>query len=390
MATRPSFTVEARSLASAFRKLLPLIRRRSTIPILAHARLRKRSADTLEVMGTDLDLQVTVTCAAEVTGEVYICADPRPLASLLSLLGSERVRFEVVGSDLHLTWADGRARFPTLPADDFPVMTPKGDSTAGTLDAAFVTHVLLRVLPAVSTEETRYYLNGICLDGRGDEPMAVATDGHRLLTVAASEGVKAALGAREIIVPRGFVERWVTLARGDEAELTVHGSTHAQVVTSGVELLGKLIDGAYPDWRRVLPKDTARVWEAPRTALQMALRRLAAVSVERSASLTIMPAEGLRMQVRPFAGCGGALEVNVEGGLAELQEPRGFNIRYLQQAVDACRGATVRLHQADASTPAEVIGSDDPGTTHVIVMPLRVTGTDAFAEAKPETLRRVA
>ena len=387
---RPSFTVEARSLASALRKLLPLIQRRNTIPILSTARFRRRSADTLELMGADLDLQVSVTCAAEIAGKVAVCSDPRPLATLLDLIGTERVRFEVVGADLHLTWAGGKARFPTLPFDDFPTMSATGPQTTGSLDAAFATDVLMRVLPAVSREETRYYLNGVCLDGTKGEALAVTTDGHRLLTVDAGEGARAALGGASIIVPRGFVERWVALGRGDEAEITVHGGAKLQVVTAEVELLGKLIAGAFPDWRRVLPKDTARVWEAPRPALQMALRKLAAICVEKSPTLTIMPAEALRMQVRSFGGCGGALEIDVEGGLAELQEPRGFNIRYLQQAVDACRGATIRLMQPDASSPAEVVGSDDASTTHVVVMPLRVTGTDAFAESKPETLKRVA
>ncbi|MBN9011592.1 MAG: DNA polymerase III subunit beta, partial [Rhizobiales bacterium] len=254
-------TVERAQLLKSLGHVHRVVERRNTIPILGNVLIRAEGA-RLALKATDLDLEVTETLAAETATAGSTTVPAHMFYDIVRKLpdGSQIV-LESDGDRAVLAIRAGRSRFTlqTLPESDFPDLAAGDMSHAFSLSAADVKRLIDRTQFAISTEETRYYLNGIYLHAAGSAKSetlrAVATDGHRLAQVDLPLP-KGASGVPGVIVPRKTVGEVQRLIEDAEAEVTIELSQGKIRFTLGnVVLTSKLIDGTFPDYGRVIPQN---------------------------------------------------------------------------------------------------------------------------------------
>jgi DNA polymerase-3 subunit beta len=353
-----------------------VVERKNTIPILANVLLEAEGSE-VSLRATDLDIEIIekIPAVVEQAGAVTVAAH----------LLHEIVRKLPEGAQLALS-ADtssgrldvvaGRSRFSlaTLPREDFPVMASSQYACSYAAPAPVLRRLFDKSKFAVSTEETRYYLNGVYLHvaQNGDGPVlrAVATDGHRLARIDAPlpDGADTAPG---VIVPRKTVGELRKLLENDEAEIAVSVSeTKIRFSADGLVLTSKVIDGAFPDYTRVIPTGNTRRMEVDAADFAAAVDRVATVSQERSRAVKLaMDQDRLTLSVNsPDAGS--AAEELV---VAYPDEPMeiGFNARYLLEIAGQVDRENAVFLFNNPGDPTLVREGDDASAVYV-VMPMRV------------------
>ena len=287
------------------------------------------------------------------------------------------------GSQVQLSAADGkmlviagRARFnlQTLPKDDFPMIAEGELPTRFELPAETLKQLIDKTRFAISTEETRYYLNGIYLhaveNGKVKALRAVATDGHRLAQVD-HDLPKGASGMSGIIVPRKTVLELQKLLEGETGAISIGVSeTKIRFEFSGVTLTSKLIDGTFPDYGRVIPKDNDKVMQVDGKRFAEAVDRVSTISTEKSRAVKLNLDEGRLMLSVTNPDSGSATEeLSVSYSSTPLEI--GFNARYLLDITGQLDGEQATLVLADSGSPTLVRDSEDDKAVYVL-MPLRV------------------
>ena len=251
---RMKATIERATLLKSLGHVQSVVERRNTIPILSNVLIEASEEGNLRLMATDLDLQINETVQANVTQPGATTVSAHTLFDIARKL-PEGSQVELSAADGKMQINAGRARFnlATLPRDDFPVIAEGELPTAFELPAATLRQIIDKTRFAISTEETRYYLNGIFLHVTDGDLKAAATDGHRLarVTVPSPEGAQ---GMPDVIIPRKCVAELRKLL--DELDGSVQVSLSESKVRFGLGsaiLTSKLIDGTFPDYNRVIP-----------------------------------------------------------------------------------------------------------------------------------------
>ncbi len=367
-------TIDRNALMRALSHVQAVVERRNTIPILSNI-LMVAEGDKLSLTATDLDIEATDAATAQVKKAGSVTAPAQTLFDVVRKLpeGSD------VTLDLgegRLSISSGRARFalPTLPAADFQTMAREAAPIKFEIKAAELRRLIDKTRFAISTEETRYYLNGIYLHhakgAKGAVLRAVATDGHRL-ALAETEAPKGAEMLKGIIVPRKAVGEIRRLLDDAPETVAVEASDSKIVVRIGDAVLtSKLIDGSFPDYQRVIPKDNGRILTIDNKLFKEAVDRVATVSAERSRSLKLALAGGkLTITVTHSESGQGTeeLEANYDSEAMEI----GFNAKYLLDVASQIEAEDAYIALGDASSPALVTDTKDAGTQYVL-MPLRV------------------
>ncbi|APX83794.1 DNA polymerase III subunit beta [Methylorubrum extorquens] len=363
-----------RPLAVAHR----IVERRNTIPILSHLRL---GADTgsLTIRSTDLDIEAASTCEADIQEPGVTTVPAHTLRDIVSKLpqGAElRLREDRGAGQLTLT--SGRARFklPTLPVEDYP------DLQAGEMPHRFIIPVLdmarmvREISFAISTEETRYYLNGIYLhapDGaeRAEGLVGVATDGHRLAR-ARLPRPHGAEGMPGVILPRKLVAEIGKLADGDGGpEFAVALSpTKIRITRDGTSLTSKLIDGTFPDYERVIPKDNPHTLAADGKALTTVLDRVTTISSGSSRAVKVALEDERIVLTQQNPDTGEATEeadAKFDGAAMQI----GFNGKYLFDILTLLDSEHIEARFGDPGAPTLWRRRGDELLT-VVLMPMRV------------------
>ncbi len=255
-------TIERATLLRCLSHVQSVVERRNTIPILSNVLIEASADGTVKIMATDLDLQVVESIAAvsvESAGAITVSAH---LLFDIARKLPEGSQVGLEAADNRMTVKAGRSRFqlPTLPRDDFPVIVEGDLPTSFELPAEVLAELIDKTRFAISTEETRYYLNGIFLHvAEDDAPVlkAAATDGHRLAryTLARPDGAE---GMPDVIVPRkavGELRKLLDEALDGNVEIDLSASKIRFTLggEGGVVLTSKLIDGTFPDYSRVIP-----------------------------------------------------------------------------------------------------------------------------------------
>ena len=369
-------TIERAALLKALGHVQSVVERRNTIPILSNV-LLSADRDVVSFSATDLDLEITDESPAGVDGLGQITAPAHTLYEIVRKLpeGAD-VSMAFTGEDPRLTVQAGRSRFnlPVLPAGDFPVMSAEGLSRRITIDTTDLIRLIDRTRFAMSTEETRYYLCGLYLhtvNENGEAKLrAVATDGHRM-AVADMPAPEGAAGAPGVIIPRKTVNEIRRLLddAGEGVELQV-SPQKIRFEFGRAALTSKLIDGNYPPYERVIPKDNRRVMVVDNKLFAAAVDRVATISAERSRSVKLAIEAGrVVLTVRNMEAGQGVeeLEVDYDGEPFEI----GFNARYLLDVAGQITGETAEFRMNDAGSSILVLDPTDPGAQYVL-MPLRV------------------
>jgi DNA polymerase-3 subunit beta len=369
-------TVERAGLLKSLSHVHRVVERRNTIPILGNVLLRANNAD-LSLKATDLDLEVTETIAAEVNpGGVTTVPAHMFYEIVRKLPEGAQIVLEASGDRAMMSIRAGRSQFTlqTLPESDFP------DLAAGELTHKFVVGAadLKRLIDktqfAISTEETRYYLNGIYLHAVGTSKglalRAVATDGHRLaqFELAAPPGVE---GMPGVIVPRKTVGEVQRLIDNSAGEITIELSqSKIRLALDGVILTSKLIDGTFPDYSRVIPLGNDKLLEVDKKEFEKAVDRVSTVASERGRAVKLAISAGRLVLSVTNPDSGSATE-ELEVGYDADPLDIGFNSRYLLDIAAQLEGDTAVLKLADPGSPTLLSDKEAKGALYVL-MPMRV------------------
>lgn len=372
-------TIERAALLRSLGHVQRVVERRNTIPILSNVLLRAKG-DELALTATDMDLEIVETVAAEVARAGAATAPAHTLYDIVRKL-PDGSQVEIDGGDGGMiTLRSGRSQFKLgcLPVEDFPQMSGTDVSHSFTVAAGDLRTLIDRSRFAISTEETRYYLNGIYFHaakartGGSDIPVlrAVATDGHRLARVemplpAGAEGIPG------VIIPRKTVGEIRNLI--DEAASGIEvamSETKIRFTLDGITLTSKLIDGTYPDYERVIPTGNDKILEVDAKAFAAAVDRVATISTEKSRAVKLSLDRGsvVLSATSPEAGSAQEeIEVSYDAGPLEI----GFNSRYLLDITQQIEGDGARFAMADPASPTVVRDVADP-TALYLLMPMRV------------------
>jgi len=351
-----------------------VVERRTTIPILSNVRLDAKEG-ALFLNATDMDLEVVESASAKIITEGAMTTSAHTLYDIVRKL-PDGSQIEFVYSDNNLTLTSGRSRFQLscLPPEDFPLLAPGDFLNKFSLNASDLRTLIDRTRFAISTEETRYYLNGIYLhantDGRVNVLTSVATDGHRLALseMALPEG---ASGMPGVIIPRKAILELRKLIDLEDKEVNVSLSESKIRFSLGKTLLtSKLIDGSFPDYGRVIPENNDKVMEVNTRSFSEAVDRVSAISAEKSRSIKLNIEKGLLTLSASSPESGSASE-EIEATYDSSQLEIGFNSRYLLDIAQQIDGEAVRFTMEGPDSPTIVQDSSDGSSTFVL-MPMRV------------------
>ena len=368
-------TIERADLLKALNHVQSVVERRNTIPILSNV-LISAKGDQLSFTATDLDIEIIEGIAAQISEDGTVTAPAHTFYEIVRKLpeGAE-VELVKTADDPRLMINAGRSRFslPSLPEDEFPVLSADGLSHSFTLHSTDLVNLIDKTRFAVSTEETRYYLNGIHMHAtEGDDAhlRTVATDGHRLALaeIALPEG---AAGMSGIIIPRKTVQEVRRLLDGIDDDIAVSVSeAKIRFGIGAATLTSKLIDGSFPDYERVIPRENAHMLKIERDVFAAAVDRVATISAEKSRSVKMtLEADTLTLTVNnPEAGLAvEELSVDYDAEPMEI----GFNARYLLDILGQIETDDAVFRFADSASPSLVEDASDTGALYVL-MPLRV------------------
>jgi DNA polymerase-3 subunit beta len=369
-------TIERASFLKSLNHVQSVVERRNTIPILSNVLLHA-DKDKLSLTATDLDIEVVETVDADVSRPGATTVSAHMLYDIVRKLpDGSQIQLEFSEADGRLLLSAGRSRFQlqALPKDDFPTMAPGPLPHKFSLSTPELVSLIDKTRFAVSTEETRYYLNGIYLHAMNEKGKvllkAVATDGHRL----ARFELPAPKGAAEIpgiIIPRKTISEIRKLLEDSETEVEVSVSdTKIRFSLSSLTLTSKLIDGTFPEYQRVIPTGNDKQLEINRDDLKGAVDRVSTVSSEKTRAVRLSLEKGkLELKVvSPEAGTASEeLVVDYKHAPIEI----GFNARYIMDILERIEGESALFLFSDAGSPTLVRESDGDAALYVL-MPMRV------------------
>jgi DNA polymerase-3 subunit beta len=369
-------TVERAALLKALGHVHRVVERRNTIPILSNVLLRAEDGN-LRLKATDLDIEVTETIAADITDAGSTTVPAYMIYDIVRKLpDGSQVSLEMTGDTGQMQIRSGRSRFmlQALPESDFPDLAAGDLPHRFTLGAADLKRLIEKTQFAISTEETRYYLNGIFLhtiDVGGTTMLrAVATDGHRLARVempapAGSEGMPG------VIVPRKAVAEIVKLVEDGSETITVElSSAKVRLTFDGVVLTSKLIDGTFPDYQRVIPSGNDKLLTVERSDFAKAVDRVSTISSERGRAVKLALNDG-RLTLTVNNPDSGSATEEIEVDYDSTPIDIGFNARYLLDITAQLDGDTALFKLADPGSPTVVQDREGASALYVL-MPMRV------------------
>lgn len=364
------FKVNREALLKPLQQVAGVVERRQTLPVLSNV-LVQVEPGRLSMTGTDLEVELVGRIVLDdgEAGEITV-----PARKLLDICRElpDKAEIDFAQADQRLTIRSGRFRsaLSTLPAQDFPGVDKSASEFSIMVDARTLKRLLDRTAFAMAQQDVRYFLNGMLIELSAGQIRAVATDGHRLATSHTALAQEAE-DTRQVIVPRKGVlelQRLLNEVNGD-VELSI-GVNHLSVQSADFSLTTKLIDGRFPDYQRVIPRDGDKVLLADRQELRQALSRTAILSNEKFRGIRVNLSPGqlqLSANNPEQEEAEEIVSVDYEGDNLEV----GFNVGYIQDVLGVVDGDKVRItmHDANSSALLEEPGDDD---SVYVVMPMKL------------------
>lgn len=360
---------------SALQAVAGIVERRHTLPILANVLIRKNGGE-VELTTSDLEIQVrTVAELGGDSGSFATTVGARKLIDILrSMPADQTVTLSAAQNKLTLQGGKSRFTLQTLPADDFPLVQEAADfGPMFSVPQKTLKSLINQVHFAMAVHDIRYYLNGILFVAEGKSLTLVATDGHRLALAQATLDVE--IPKQEVILPRKTVLELQRLLKdekdGDEGAIEMRfAGNQAKFVFSGMEFVSKLVEGKFPDYNRVIPKNHKNAVVLGRAPLLASLQRAAILTSEKFKGVRVNIEPGLLRIASSNAEQEEAkeeLEIDYNGDAIEI----GFNVTYLIDALTNMGQEMVKVELQDTNSSALITVPEQAGFKYV-VMPMRI------------------
>jgi DNA polymerase III subunit beta len=368
--------VERSQFLKSLNHVQSVVERRNTIPILSNILLQAKGGK-IRLTATDLDVEVVESLDGDIAREGATTVPAHMLHDIVRKL-PDGTQIEIVQGpdDKRLSLNSGRSRFTlqSLPAEDFPDMTAGDLSHRFSIGASDLKGLIEKTKFAISTEETRYYLNGIYLhevgSPGGERLRAVATDGHRLAQAEIPRPDGAA-GMPGVIVPRKTVLELSKLIEDLSGEVEIAlSSAKIQFRFDSLVLTSKLIDGTFPDYERVIPRHNDKVLAVDTKLFAEAVDRVSTISSEKGRAVKLNIASGRLILSVNNPESGSAEEEIVADYQADPLDI-GFNSRYLLDIAGQFKGESASFLLADPGSPTIISDREDDRALYVL-MPMRV------------------
>jgi DNA polymerase III subunit beta len=348
-----------------------IVERRHTLPILANVLIRK-TGHALQLTTSDLEIQIRTTAELDGdAGDFTTTVGARKLIDILRTMPSDQtVSLESSQSKLILKGGKSRFTLQSLPAEDFPlVQEAPSFGPVFSVPQKTLKELLNQVSFAMAVHDIRYYLNGILFVAEGQQLSLVATDGHRLAFASAT--LDAEVPRQEVILPRKTVLELQRLLSDKEGAIDMQfASNQAKFSFEGMEFVTKLVEGKFPDYNRVIPKNHKNSITLGRTALLATLQRTAILTSEKF--------KGVRLNIEPGVLRVASSNAEQEEAVDELEIDYGgdaieigFNVTYLIDVLTNMDQDMVQIDLADSNSSALITIPDNTDFKYV-VMPMRI------------------
>ena len=362
-------TANREALLKPLQAVIGVVERRQTMPILANVLLVAKDS-RLAVTATDLEVELVADADVEVEAAGQVTVPGRKLLDICRALPNE-AEISMVLSGEKLNLKSGRSKFSlmTLPAAEFPVVEDINAGQSIVVSQAILAMLLDKTHFSMAQQDVRYYLNGLLLETGQKYLRAVATDGHRLAlceVVLNDEKMR----EQQVIVPRKGVLELQRLIGGD-GDLNIElGSNHIRIQLEGIRFTSKLIDGRFPEYKRVVPEDTSNELITDRESFRGALQRMAILANEKYRGIRlIIKTDGLMLQAHNPEQEEAEEEVEISYGGDDIEI--GFNVNYLLDALSAIESKEVSLAVVDGDSSCLLRESGKEDCKYV-VMPMRL------------------
>lgn len=361
--------VKRSSLLSELIPMQGIVERRTTIPVLSHILLRSED-DRLYLASTDLDVSLTSSCEAEQSAAGSIAVQARKFIEIIRAVNSEDVSLTLEDEKrLRIDAGNSHFKINGLPAEDFPTLPEVSSDEELNIPFDLLKKSIGRILFAVSTEESRFQLNGALLKLNDDGLELVATDGHRLALV--ENDLKGSKAADGVLVPRKALQELQRFE--DEGDMLFRRSEHHLSFRLGArELICRILEGTFPDYNRVISKENDRQAVFEKKALSQAVQRVALLTGDRARAVRLALAKGTLMITAANPDLGEAMEelpCDYDGEELKI----GMNPDYLVHFLSALDTDKVRLDLKDENT--QCIGYPVEGEDKrylCVIMPMRI------------------
>ena len=365
------FECEVEALLSLVQHVVGAVERKQTMPILGHVLLAVEH-EQLRAVGSDLDLEMTAFIA--VNGESRPGATTVSAKKLMDIAKSlpkdHHVSFEQKDNKLKIKSGSSKFNLSTLPSDEFPRMRSSADQLEFQIESSVFTHLLDACHFAVAQNDVRYFLNGVLIQVEHGQVTVVGTDGHRLAKATTVLDILAEVH-RSVILPRKAVLEILRLFGDQDEQVTISLSdSHIRITAAQFEMRSRLIEGKYPDYKRVIPLKGQNIFVIDTVELKEALSRVSILTNDKY--------KGVRFQLRH-----GQLKLVVHNPEQEVAEVDldidytgdefdiGFNASYVQDVLNQVAGGELKFYLSNPLSSALLESSMLEGAEFVI-MPMRL------------------
>jgi DNA polymerase III subunit beta len=346
---------------------------KTTLPILSNI-LLEATKDGIRLSGTDLDIAVSTTVSASVDQEGAITLPARKLVEIVRELPSAAIRLTASGEQ-RVSIECGRSRFRLLglPREEFPAFPSVKFDGGWRTSSGDLQKLIAHVAFAASTEESRPILNGVLWELRPDRMRMVATNGHRLARMDVPTASAGGTAQADLIVPPKALEQIRRLFGADEEVEIARSENHLGFRSATTQVFTRLIEGPYPNYEQVIPRENDKSATADKAAFASALRRMSIVASDQTHRIRMAFANGsckLSVQTPDLGEAQEEITVSYEGDPLEI----GFNASYLLEILKYIPTDEVRLtfKAPERAATCEPVGWDDPSSYLTLVMPLRL------------------
>ena len=363
------FSLSREALLNPLQLVVGVVERRQTLPILSNV-LLSLEGNRLSLTGTDLEVEIvgsTDVAVADEAGEVTVSA--RKFLDICRSL-PEGAQVDFSSKDGKALLKSGRSKFTlaTLPANEFPSVDEGEKSIEFSVQSTTLKSLIEATSFAMAQQDVRYYLNGMLWELSANKLRAVATDGHRMALCDGDCEVAVQVTIKAILPRKGVME--LSRLLGDDIVQVSMGSNHIRLTGADYIFTSKLVDGAYPDYDRVLPKGGDKLVIGDSAELKQAFGRTAILSNEKYRGVRILLSAGaLKMVANNPEQEEAEEEVSVDYGGDELEI--GFNVSYLLDVLNVLKGSQLKFTLSDSNSSALVESTEDDGAVYV-VMPMRL------------------